>query len=141
MAFMGHITPWNLLTLTFLIGCGAALYAPAWQSSVGEQVPRSDISAAVSLNSLAFNLARIAGPAIGGVIVATAGVQAAFLTNCFLHRPHHSARDLAPPRTAALPAARTIRMAVSSGLRYTRLSPGIRIVLVRGFRVRRDGQR
>ena len=37
--------------------------------------------AAVSLNSLAFNLARTAGPAIGGVIVATAGPPAAFLVN------------------------------------------------------------
>lgn len=134
MAFMGHITPWNLLTFTFLIGCGAALYAPAWQSSVGEQVPRSDISAAVSLNSLAFNLARIAGPAIGGVIVGTVGAQAAFLTNCLSYIALITvlATWRRPEQPRFLPPER-IRMAVSSGLRYTRLSPGIRVVLVRGF--------
>ena len=134
MAFLGHITPWILLMFTFLIGCGAALFAPAWQSSVGEQVPRAAISAAVSLNSLAFNLARIAGPAIGGVIVAAAGAKAAFLTNCLSYvalitvlatwRRPQSPRFLPPER---------MRMAMSAGLRYTRLSPGIRIVLVRGF--------
>ena len=73
IAYLGLITPWTLLALTFLLGCGIALYGPAWQSSVGEQVPRADLPSAVALNSLAFNIARTAGPAIGGVIVAKAG--------------------------------------------------------------------
>src|SRR5262245_15289775 len=45
VAFAGALTPWLLLTLTFLLGCGTALYGPAWQSSVGEQVPREHIPA------------------------------------------------------------------------------------------------
>ena len=132
-AFMGQITPWTLLTLTFLIGCGVALYAPAWQSSVGEQVPRSALSAAVSLNSLAFNLARIAGPAIGGVIVAAAGARAAFLTNllCYVALIAVLASWRRPKPQRSLPPER-MAMAVSAGLRYARLSPGIRTVLVRG---------
>src|SRR5579863_518616 len=81
IGYLGQITPWLLLTMTFLIGCGTALYGPAWQSSVGEQVPRPDLPSAVALNSLAFNLARAAGPAIGGIIVARAGPPAAFLIN------------------------------------------------------------
>ena len=132
-AFMGRITPWTLLTLTFLIGCGTALYAPAWQSSVGEQVPRSHLSAAVSLNSLAFNLARIAGPAIGGVIVAAAGARAAFLSNllCYVALIGVLATWRRPKPERLLPPER-IPMAVGAGLRYARLSPGIRTVLVRG---------
>lgn len=132
-AFMGRITPWTLLTLTFLIGCGTALYAPAWQSSVGEQVPRSHLSAAVSLNSLAFNLARIAGPAIGGVIVAAAGARAAFLSNllCYVALLGVLATWRRPKPERLLPPER-IPMAVGAGLRYARLSPGIRTVLVRG---------
>jgi len=133
-AFMDRITPWTLLTLTFLIGCGAALYAPAWQSSVGEQVPRSDLSAAISLNSLAFNLARIAGPAIGGVIVATAGARSAFMANllCYIALITVLATWRRPKPPRFLPPER-IPMAVGAGLRYARLSPGIRTVLVRGF--------
>src|SRR5262249_5554519 len=72
-AFMGQITPWTLLVLTFLLGCGVALHGPAWQSSVGEQVPCGELAAAVALNSLSFNIARTVGPAIGGIIVAKAG--------------------------------------------------------------------
>src|SRR5262245_51094619 len=40
--YLGLITPWLLLTFTFLIGCGTALNGPAWQSSVADMVPRSD---------------------------------------------------------------------------------------------------
>jgi len=65
LAYVGTITPWMLLGFTFLINCGAALYQPAWQSSVEEQVPRSELSAVVSLNGVSVNLARTAGPAIG----------------------------------------------------------------------------
>src|SRR3712207_1886326 len=79
LSWLQLITPWTLLTLTFVLGCGAALQAPAWQSSVGEQVPRSELAAAVTLNGLGFNIARALGPAIGGVVVAAAGPQAAFL--------------------------------------------------------------
>src|SRR3954451_413006 len=81
LAYVGLVTPWLLLGLTFLLGCGAALYGPAWQSSVGEQVPRDVLPAAVALNSLGFNIARTVGPAIGGIVVPAAGPQAAFLLN------------------------------------------------------------
>src|SRR5829696_6881145 len=81
LAWLGQVTPWLLILLTFLLGSGAALYGPAWQSSVGEQVPRRDLPAAVALNSVSFNLARAAGPALGGAIVAWAGAQVAFGVN------------------------------------------------------------
>ena len=81
LTWLHLITPWLLLGLTFLLGCGAALNGPAWQSSVGEQVSRGDLPGAVALNALGFNLARAVGPAIGGVVVAAAGPQAAFALN------------------------------------------------------------
>jgi MFS family permease len=134
VAYFGHITPWMLLSLTFLLGCGAALYGPAWQSSVGEQVPREEVPAAVSLNSLAFNLARTAGPAIGGVIVATAGPPAAFLVNAATYIALivvlSSWRRKKPVHT--LPPE-PVHVAMQAGLRYVLLSPAIRTVLVRGF--------
>jgi len=134
VVYLGHITPWTLLSLTFLLGCGGALYGPAWQASVGEQVPRDEVPAAVSLNSLAYNLARTAGPAIGGVIVATAGPPAAFLVNALTYvglivvlsvwRRERRAQPLPPE---------SMRMAMGAGLRYVLLSPAIRAVLLRGF--------
>ena len=49
LAWLGQVTPWLLVLLTFLLGMGAALYGPAWQSSVREQVPRPDLPAAVEV--------------------------------------------------------------------------------------------
>ena len=134
MAYLGHITPWSLLTLTFLIGCGTALYGPAWQSSVGEQVPREHIPAAVALNTMSYNLARTAGPAVGGVIVAVAGASTAFLVNALTYVgllimlfswKRTKPEQHLPPETMLL--------AMRTGLRYSRLSPAIRAVLLRGF--------
>jgi MFS family permease len=131
--YLGHITPWTLLTLTFLLGCGTALYAPAWQSSVGEQVPRADLPAAISLNSLAFNIARTTGPALGGIIVAQAGPPAAFLVNglSYVGLIVVLATWRRPRPTPFLPPENMF-MAIGAGVRYTRLSPDIRTVLIRG---------
>jgi len=131
---LGLITPWSLLAFTFLIGCGAALYGPAWQASVGEQVPREDIPAAVSLNSLGFNIARAVGPALGGVLVALAGATAAFVFNAFTYIALIAvlARWRRPATVSSLPPERIVP-AIQAGLRYVGLSPVIRSVLVRAL--------
>jgi MFS family permease len=132
-AYMGQITPWTLLTLTFLLGCGVALYGPAWQSSVGEQVPRRDLPSAVALNSLSFNIARTAGPAIGGIIVAKAGPPAAFLINALSYVGLIIVLVLwRRPRPAPFLPPENMLMAMGAGIRYARLSPEIRTVLIRG---------
>jgi MFS family permease len=134
IAFTDHLTPWVLLTLTFVLGCGVALYGPAWQSSVGEQVPREHIPAAVALNTMSYNLARTAGPAIGGVIVATAGAPASFVVNActYIGLLVTLALWKRPIVKSHLPPE-SMLMAMSAGLRYSRLSPAIRAVLLRGF--------
>lgn len=134
IAFMDLLTPWTLLTLTFLIGCGVALYGPAWQSSVGEQVPREHIPAAVALNTMSYNLARTAGPAIGGIIVATAGAPAAFVANALTYVGLIVMLiSWKRPKTESHLPPEGMVMAMSAGLRYSRLSPAIRAVLLRGF--------
>src|SRR5579864_1861160 len=55
MAWLGLITPATLLTFCFVIGSGMALFGPAWQSSVSEQVPAETLPSAVALNSISYN--------------------------------------------------------------------------------------
>ena len=81
MTLAGAVTPSLLLLLTFMIGCGTAVLAPAWQASIGDIVPRSQIAPAVMANAVGFNLARSLGPAIGGAIVAAVGAAVAFIVN------------------------------------------------------------
>ncbi|WP_181708088.1 MFS transporter [Chthonobacter rhizosphaerae] len=130
----GLISPWLLLTLTFLLGCGAALYGPAWQSSVGDLVPRSDLPQAVALNSLGFNIARTVGPAIGGFVVAAAGPEAAFLLNActYVGLIVVLAAWRRPGADTSLPRE-SVGAAMLAGVRYTALSPGIRVVLGRSL--------
>src|SRR5215467_11970929 len=58
----GLVTPWILLSLTFALGIGSALTNPAWQSTLPDLVMRKELSSAVALNSIQFNLARAIGP-------------------------------------------------------------------------------
>lgn len=134
LAQLGLVTPNLLLTLCFVVGTGAALMDPAWQSSVGEQVPLEAIPAAVALNSISYNIARSVGPAIGGIVVATAGAVAAFALNALLYLPLMLAlflwKRISEP--SYLPPEKLNR-AIVSGLRYIANSPSIKIVLTRSM--------
>jgi MFS family permease len=132
-AWTGILTPWLLLLFTFLIGCGGAFNNPAWQASVGDMVPRTQLASAVALNGMGFNMARSVGPAIGGIIVASAGPAVAFAVNAL------SKIGLVgvlgrwrPPTDPRLLPSETLGLAVAAGLRYVWMSPAIRTVLVRG---------
>jgi len=128
----GGITPWLLLGLTFLIGCGAALFAPAWQASIGDMVPREQIAPAVMANAVGFNLARSVGPALGGFIVAVVGAAVAFIINTVSYlgtiatlswwRPARSRSELPPEPLVS---------AIASGVRYFSLSPHLVAIQLR----------
>jgi MFS family permease len=133
LAWLNMLTPALLLGITFLLGCATAINGPAWQASVGDMVPRESLPHAVSLNSMGFNLARSVGPALGGIIVATAGAAAAFQTNAvsYLGLIAVLARWQPDKSPQLLPRER-IGEAMSAGLRYAAMSPKIQLVLVRG---------
>src|SRR5260370_4284649 len=87
LAWLGLATPEILLAFCFIVGSGMALFGPAWQSSVSEQVPAETLPSAVALNGMSYNIARSFGPAIGGIVVATAGAVAAFAFHALLYIP------------------------------------------------------
>ena len=131
-AWAGWMTPWLLLAFTFALGCATAINGPAWQAAVGDMVPRAILPSAVAMNSMGFNLARSVGPALGGVIVATAGAAAAFLTNAvsyvgLLVVLSRWEPEL-PPKI--LPRER-LALAMRAGVRYVAMSPNIQLVLLR----------
>jgi len=132
MFWFGLVTPNILLALCFVVGSGMALFGPAWQASVSEQVPAETLPAAVALNGISYNIARSFGPAVGGIVVATAGAVAAFAVNAVLYLPLMVVlflwnRTHEPSR---LPRERLNR-AIVSGVRYIANSPSIRVVLIR----------
>jgi predicted MFS family arabinose efflux permease len=126
------ITPQLLLWLTFLLGCTMALFAPAWQASIGDQVPREEIPPAVMANSVGFNMARSVGPALGGLIVAAIGAASAFIINAVSYigiigtlvwwRPARERSELPPE---------PLGPAMAAGVRYVSLSPHLLAILLR----------
>jgi predicted MFS family arabinose efflux permease len=134
LTWLGWLAPNLLLALCFIVGSGMALFGPAWQSSVSEQVPSETLPAAIALNGISYNIARSFGPAIGGVVVAALGAVAAFALNALLYLPLLAVlflwkRTHEPSR---LPREKLNR-AMVSGVRYITNSPPIKIVLTRTF--------
>ena len=132
LTMTGLTTPWVLLLLTFILGVGTALNAPAWQAIIPELVSRNQLITAISLNSISINLARSIGPAIGGLIIAAVGPGATFILNALsfcgviivLYRWQR------PQEEHLLPAERMMA-AMRAGLQYVRYTTAVQIVLVR----------
>src|SRR5271170_1450817 len=63
----GAMTPWLLLLLTFALSAGDAIESPAWRAIFPELVPKEDLSPALTLNGIEFNLSRAVGPGLAGI--------------------------------------------------------------------------
>jgi predicted MFS family arabinose efflux permease len=96
------VRPWMIILLSLVVGITDALSMPSFQSIVPSIVERAQIPAGIALNSTQFNLSRIAGPAIAGVLMATAGAVACFALSAVSYVPFilvaiwilpHSKRD------------------------------------------------
>ncbi len=132
LTWAGLMNPFLLLALTLAVGTGTALNSPAWQASVRQQVGTRDLPQAISLNTIAFNLARSVGPALGGLLISLWSSSAAFLVNaiCVMimiqvllrWRPEGTT----PERKPMLPA-------IAAGLRFCAGSEPIRKILLRGM--------
>ena len=129
---IGLISPWLLLVLTFALSAGDAMEAPSWRAVLPELVTREDLAAASALNGIEFNFARAVGPALGGVIIAVAGVGVAFALNAvsFAGVIVLVARWKRPVRRRTTPPE-TLSGATVAALRYVRFSPSIRVLMVR----------
>lgn len=129
-----HISPTFILLGVFVTGTGIALYTPAWQASATELVGVKALPAAIVLFAMSSNAARTIGPAIGGFVIASAGLVAAFSINAVLYLPIIVALFLwkRGARSTHLPPER-LDQAMLAGLRYVRHSPPMRRVILRAF--------
>ena len=127
------VTPGVLITMSLLLGLGAALNAPAWQASLPDLVPKDQIAAGVALNSAGFNVSRAVGPALGGLVVAWLGATWAFALNAvsFIGVLVVLKNWKRQPVTTDLPAER-FAAAMKVGLRYTRHRKALQVILLRG---------
>jgi len=81
LTFTGLVQVWEIVALAALMGAVNAFDGPARQAFVVEMVGRADLPNAIALNSMMFNGARVIGPALGGLLLATVGTAWCFFIN------------------------------------------------------------
>jgi len=129
----GLIKVWMVVTLSFISGCGQAFGGPAYQSLIPTLVGKEHLPNAVALNSIQFNLARVIGPIVAGVALATFGMVACFGLNgisfLFVIAAILALRDVHVPPMAT----ESIVDQMKGGLRYVKHSYNLKAVMALGF--------
>jgi MFS family permease len=126
-----RMPPALLLSFTFVLGTGAILVLPAYQSLVPEMVPRPQLPAAAALSSVSINLGRAVGPAVAGLLIAEIGVAAVFGLNAAALL-FYAIVVACHPRLGGVPQSpERFLPGLRAGGRYVRYSPTVRRVLLR----------
>ncbi len=132
LAATGRASPPVLLGLLALAAMGAALEGPAWQAIQPELVTRKDLSSALALNGIEFNIARAVAPALAGGLLALAGASTVFAISAAsgvgVIAVMVGWRRAPAPRGVPL---ERLTESLMAGFRYVDHSPALRGVLVR----------
>ena len=134
LTVVGIVRLWHVYAFALLLGCVTAFDSPARHTFVSELVGEADLANAVALNSTSFNIARMIGPAIAGVLIATAGSGWVFLISAASFAAVLCALGLLRvaelhPRDRALQA----RGSLAEGFRYVWNRPDLQAALVMLF--------
>ncbi|HMO94696.1 MAG TPA: MFS transporter [Tepidiformaceae bacterium] len=134
LAWSGAIEVWHIYVLAFVLGTTKATERPIRQSFYSELVGREKLGNAIALNSSLLNTARIVGPALGGVMIATIGVEGNFLVNGISFLAVLLAYGLMRPSEyyparASKPGKNLLRE-VAGGVRYAWTTPKLAFLLI-----------
>ncbi|HWI18964.1 MAG TPA: MFS transporter, partial [Vicinamibacterales bacterium] len=133
LIYFERIEIWMVLSLSFVSGCAQAFGGPAYQSLIPTLVGKEHLPNAIALNSIQFNLARVIGPVVAGVALATLGMVACFGLNgisfLFVIAAILALRDVHVPPVASGSMVDQMK----GGLRYVRDSRNLMAVTVLGF--------
>jgi MFS family permease len=129
LTLSGAVRVWHVLVLAFLQGIVDTLDMPARQTLQFDIVGIEDLQSAISLNTTAFNAARMVGPALAGVLVAAYGEGVCFAVNATSYLAVLVALLMIRTHPAALAASGSIRSHLIEGLRYAWGNPQVRLIL------------
>ncbi|BCW09652.1 MFS transporter [Arthrobacter sp. NtRootA4] len=134
LVLLGVAELWHVYIFALLLGIVTALDAPVRQTFVSELVTDDYLSNAVALNSASFNVARMIGPAVSGVLTVVVGPGWVFLINTVSFVAMLVALKLIPVSSLrAQPRAAAGKGRIREGLRYVQSRPDIQVVLVAIF--------
>lgn len=134
----GLVRPWMIIVLSVIVGITDALSMPSFQSIVPSIVKHDEIGRALALNSTQFNLSRILGPAIAGVLMASVGAMACFAVSALSYLPFIAValwilpRWTRPPPRADAPIRHHMWNGIGDILRQSHLRGALLTVLASG---------
>jgi MFS family permease len=125
------ITLWMVAVIALALGFVNVFDNPTRQSFIAEMVPEKNLGNAITLNSVTINMARVIGPALAGVLIATVGIAPCFLANAVSFGAVLISLVMMRPREL-YPVARPTRQPgqVREGLRYVRRTPELLVPLI-----------
>ncbi len=129
LTISGTVQVWQVLVLAFLQGIVDTLDMPARQTLQVDLVGIESLQSAISLNSSAFNAARMVGPALAGVLVAGYGEGVCFAVNAVSYLAVLVALLTIRTSLSQRPASGSVRDELIEGLRYAAGNPQVRLVL------------
>lgn len=131
LTLAGHIQPWQIIALAGVLGSINAFDIPSRQAFVAELVAPESLANAVALNSSAFNIARVVGPGIAGLLLAAVGEGYCFLINAVSYvAVLWSLWTIRPQFVRPRPPRAETGRAIVEGLRYVRQHESIGPILL-----------
>jgi predicted MFS family arabinose efflux permease len=134
----GTIKPWMIIALSVVVGVTDALSMPSFQSIVPSIVTREQIGPGLALNSTQFNLSRILGPSIAGVLMSSVGAMACFVVSAASYIPFIGValwilpRWTPPPAPTGAPPQSRLLSGIGEILRQRELRGALLTVLATG---------
>ena len=127
-----QLTIWPLFLLTMLLGATQAFEQPARLALIPSLVPARDLSPAIALNSITFNIARFVGPAISGLLIVSSGVAFVLVINALTYLVYFYALMRVRPFSIRERSQESTRFfsEVSDGFRYAINHPGVGPILL-----------
>ena len=131
--FGGFVSPAVLYVVAFAIGGTRAFDAPARQALIPNLVPRTDLGAALTLNTMLRQMATTVGPGLGGVLIGVAGIGAAYAVNAASFFAVIAALLLMHPIAQVRGSSSSRAEMVLGGLRFVRGEPIVMSLLALDF--------
>jgi MFS family permease len=131
LALTGAVRIWEVYLLAFALGLVTVVDNPTRQAFAVEMVGKDGMANAIALNSAVFNLARIAGPAVAGLVIGLAGTPAAFLINAASYVAVITGLKLMRPEELhRVPRAPRAKGQLREALTYVRDRPNLWLTLI-----------
>jgi len=124
---------WHIFALSFIVGCGQSFGGPAYSALLPALVKGEDLSNAIAMNSIQFNLARILGPALGGLAYTTLGATWCFTLNGISYIAVILSLFMIQVKFVAPTSRESIWESMGEGIRFIRRREGLGPLVVLAF--------